>query len=106
MFGAMILGQEPAGPTPAGHLIGWAYHFSNGMTFGVMYVALLGARPWQRHWLWGVAFACVLELGMLFTPYPARFGIGVGPACVRAWSGRAARAAHPSEGGLVARAGD
>jgi hypothetical protein len=38
-FGAMILGQPVEQPaySLAAHLIGWAYHFSNGLTFGVMY---------------------------------------------------------------------
>jgi hypothetical protein len=75
-FGAMILG-EPAGPgaySPAARLTGWAYHFSNGVTFGVMYVALIGDAR-RRPWLWAVALAAGLELGMLLTPYPGFFGI-------------------------------
>ena len=31
--------------------MGWLFHLSNGVTFGIMY-AVVGAR---RHWLWGVA---------------------------------------------------
>lgn len=77
-FGAMILGlpTEPAHYSAASHLIGWAYHFSNGMTFGVMFVAALGELTGRR-WLWGVAMAVGLELGMLLTPYPRMFGIPV-----------------------------
>src|ERR1044071_4642395 len=58
-FGALILGQpmeqgipagQPgsawgAGYSSAAHLVGWAYHFSNGATFGVMFAAAYaGAR--------------------------------------------------------------
>jgi hypothetical protein len=77
-FGAMILGQptEPTHYSPAAHWIGWAYHFSNGMTFGVMFVAMLGEVSKSR-WMWGVAMAVGLELGMLLTPYPTVFGIPV-----------------------------
>jgi hypothetical protein len=77
-FGALILGlpAEPAHYSAAAHLIGWAYHFSNGMTFGVMFVAALGELTGSR-WLWGVAMAVALELGMLLTPYPRMFGIPV-----------------------------
>lgn len=78
-FGAMILGQpleQPAYSTAA-HLIGWVYHFSNGATFGVMYLAMIG-EPARRHWAWAVVMAVVLELGMLFTPYPGVFGISLG----------------------------
>lgn len=77
-FGAMVLGQpiEQDFYSPAAHLIGWTYHFSNGATFGVMYLAIIG-HPARRHWLWAVLFALALELAMLLTPYPAVFGIHV-----------------------------
>ena len=75
-FGAMLLGQpiEQTHYTIQAQLLGWGYHFSNGVTFGIMYVTLLN-DPAQRHWAWGVVFAVGLELGMLFTPYPAYFQI-------------------------------
>src|SRR5258707_4142890 len=43
-FGAMILGQpvEQPGYSLAAQLTGWAYHFSNGITFGIMFVAMAG----------------------------------------------------------------
>ena len=79
-FGALILG-EPFGPTTtdsqftlAAHLVGWTYHFSNGVTFGVMYMALIGDAT-RRTWWWAVAVAVFLELAMLFTPYTRFFGI-------------------------------
>ncbi len=75
-FGAMILGQpiEQASYSPATHLVGWIYHFSNGLTFGVMYLAMMGDGT-KRKWFWAVVMAVGLELGMLFTPYPNVFGI-------------------------------
>ena len=75
-FGAMILGQ-PLDQTTyslAAHLTGWTYHFSNGLTFGIMYLAMIGDAN-KRHWGWAVLLAAGLELGMLFTPYPTLFGI-------------------------------
>ena len=77
-FGAMILGQplEQAHYSTVTQLVGWVYHFSNGATFGVMYLAMIG-HPSRRTWLWAVAFAVALELGMLLTPYPQVFGIAV-----------------------------
>ncbi len=77
-FGAMVLGQplEQAHYSTGTQLMGWLYHFSNGATFGVMYVAMVG-EPSRRNWLWAVLFAVGLELGMLFTPYPMVFGIPV-----------------------------
>ena len=75
-FGAMILGQPVEQPSysRSAHLIGWAYHFSNGLTFGVMYLALVGDAA-RRPWGWAVLLAIGLELGMLLTPYPGYFGI-------------------------------
>lgn len=77
-FGAMILGQPIDQPSYslAAQLLGWAYHFSNGATFGVMYLALIGDGS-RRHWGWAVLMAVGLELAMLFTPYPNVFGIHV-----------------------------
>jgi hypothetical protein len=81
-FGAMILGQAYL-PTQANsqftlsaHVVGWLYHFSNGMTFGVMYMALVGDAG-RRSWLWAIVLAVGLELSMLFTPYTSFFGIGL-----------------------------
>lgn len=77
-FGAMILGQPLEQPSYslAAHLLGWMYHFSNGCTVGVMYLALVGDGL-RRHWGWAVLMAVGLELGMLLTPYPQTFGIHV-----------------------------
>jgi hypothetical protein len=81
-FGAMILGQ-PFTPTQTDsqfplitHVVGWIYHFSNGITFGVMYMAMIGDAQ-RRSWLWAIALAVGLELSMLFTPYTSFFGINM-----------------------------
>jgi hypothetical protein len=79
-FGAMILGEPYSAATPdsqfslAAHLVGWTYHFSNGITFGVMYMAMIGDAT-KRSWLWAIALAAGLELAMLLTPYTRFFGI-------------------------------
>ena len=77
-FGAMILGQpvEQSSYPLATEIVGWIYHFSNGATFGVMYMSIIGEGT-RRHWAWAVLFAVGLELGMLFTPYPTVFNIPV-----------------------------
>jgi hypothetical protein len=77
-FGAMVLGEriEQSDYSAAAHLIGWIYHFSNGATFGVMYLAMIG-NAYRRHWAWAVAFALLLEVAMLVTPYPSAFNIPV-----------------------------
>jgi hypothetical protein len=77
-FGAMVLGQpiEQAHYSTLTQWVGWLYHFSNGATFGVMYMALIGDAR-RRHWFWAVVFAVGLELGMLLTPYTRVFGIAL-----------------------------
>ncbi len=84
-FGAMLLGQPIEQPdySLAAQLLGWTYHFSNGITFGVMYLALIGDQR-RRSWLWAVVFATGLELAMLATPYPRIFGIHVTPTFIAA----------------------
>jgi uncharacterized membrane protein len=79
-FGALILGQPfdrtttDSQFTLSAHVLGWIYHFSNGVTFGVMYMALIGDA--RRHtWLWAIVLAVGLELAMLFTPYTTYFAI-------------------------------
>jgi hypothetical protein len=56
------------------HTVGWSYHFSNGAALGIMFLALL-TRPTGRRLFWGaIAWALVVELLLLLTPYPAFFG--------------------------------
>jgi hypothetical protein len=52
--------------------LGWLFHLSNGVTFGVMY-ALVAAR---RHWGWGVLWGLVLETAVVATPFRERYGLG------------------------------
>jgi hypothetical protein len=79
-FGAMILGQPYTATQPesqftlSAHVVGWIYHFSNGITFGIMYMAMIGDAT-RRSWMWAIALAVGLEVGMLFTPYTPFFGI-------------------------------
>jgi hypothetical protein len=81
MFGAMLLGTSST--TPAAQVVGWVYHFSNGVTFGVMFAAMVGS-DFRGRWWWAILFAVGLELAVLFTPYPQAFGIKVGAAFVAA----------------------
>lgn len=49
--------------------MGWLYHFSNGLTFGVMYALWLG----RRHWVWGLLWGLCLESIILSTPFARIF---------------------------------
>ena len=52
-------------------VIGWAYHFSNGITFGIMYALVLFGRSWGWAVLWGL----VLETIALASPFARIFSI-------------------------------
>jgi hypothetical protein len=51
--------------------LGWLYHLSNGITFGVAYAAVAA----RRHWAWGVAWGLLLESVAVFSPFAVRYGI-------------------------------
>src|SRR4051794_32972608 len=90
-FGALILGQPPeqSSYSLAAQLLGWAYHFSNGATFGVMFASAFAsakeavsehANPNAR----GLACRAIpsatlmavgIELCLLASPYTSFFGI-------------------------------
>lgn len=85
-FGALILGQpleQPAYSLPS-HLLGWAYHFSNGATFGVMFAAaFLSARTalapapasGRRTIAAAMLMAAGIEACLLLSPYASFFSI-------------------------------
>jgi hypothetical protein len=85
-FGALILGQPIEQPSysPAAQLLGWAYHFSNGATFGVMFAALIGeaTRRFQGGWPWAVLMAMGIEACLLVSPYSGFFDIPLTPKFV------------------------
>jgi hypothetical protein len=51
--------------------LGWLYHQSNGVTFGIAYAALAARRPWP----WGVVWALFLETVAVLSPFAARYGL-------------------------------
>jgi hypothetical protein len=87
-FGALILGQplEQQSYSLAAQLIGWAYHFSNGATFGVMFAAMYaGAKEaigsvqdsvWKPI-AWATLMAVGIEICLLASPYTQFFGISL-----------------------------
>ena len=49
--------------------LGWLYHFSNGITFGLMYALWMGGR----HWAWGLLWGVALESIVYSTPFAEIF---------------------------------
>ncbi len=52
-------------------LLGWSYHFSNGIGFGIAY-AMLAPR---RHWGWGIAWALLLETATVVSPFASQYAL-------------------------------
>lgn len=67
-FGTVFLNVPT--PTPISEAVGWAYHLSNGISFGLMYVALVSKPGPITAVMWGMT----LEGIMLLTPYAEVFG--------------------------------
>lgn len=53
------------------HVLGWAYHFSNGITFGMMYALFMR----RRHWFWAILWGLVLESIALASPFREIFNL-------------------------------
>jgi hypothetical protein len=68
-YGMWIAGMDHA--TPWTDLAGFAYHTSNGITFGWMYALLMTGR----HWGWGVLWGLSLEMLAVMTPFGELFGL-------------------------------
>lgn len=67
--------------------LGLLYHFSNGVSFGIMY-AMLGRG---RHWFLAVVWACAIETLALVSPFGAVFALtGNLPAIAIAYWGHVA----------------
>ena len=72
LMGVLLLGRFALGPSLASDLSGWAYHFWNGASFGIIYVLLLGTG---RRWV-GVSYGIFLGLGFLVSPVVLSLGVG------------------------------
>ena len=72
LMGVLLLNRFALGPSIASDLAGWAYHFWNGASFGIIYALLLGT---SRRWV-GLVYGIVVGLGFLVSPVVASLGAG------------------------------
>jgi hypothetical protein len=72
LMGVLLLNQFAAGPSLRSDIVGWAYHFWNGASFGLIYVLVFGTC---RRWV-GTAFGLLLGFGFMFSPVVAPLGVG------------------------------
>ncbi len=52
-------------------MVGWLYHFSNGIAFAVMYAVFMRGR----HWLWAIVYAFALESIAVFSHFGQVFSL-------------------------------
>lgn len=62
-LGSLMTGEPPE--AAAAIVAGWLYHIWNGFNFAIIYALVAGPASWG----WGVAWAMMLEVGMLLS-YP------------------------------------
>jgi hypothetical protein len=72
LIGVLLLDQFATGPTLRSDIAGWAYHFWNGASFGLIYVLVFGTC---RRWV-GAVYGVLLGFGFMFSPVVAALGVG------------------------------
>jgi hypothetical protein len=72
LMGVLLLNQFATGPTHASDIAGWAYHFWNGASFGLMYVLVFGTC---RRWV-GAIYGVLLGFGFMLSPVVSALGVG------------------------------
>lgn len=72
LMGVLLLNHFATGPTLDSDIVGWAYHFWNGATFGLIYVLVFGTC---RRWA-GLGYGVLLGLGFMLSPVVSALGVG------------------------------
>jgi len=72
LMGVLLLDQFATGPTLRSDVAGWAYHFWNGASFGLIYVLIFGTC---RRWV-GALYGVLLGVGFMSSPVVAALGVG------------------------------
>ncbi len=72
LLGVLLLNRFMLGPSALSNVVGWAYHFWNGATFGIVFAVLLGRKPLA----WALAFAELVGIGFLVSPAVRSLGVG------------------------------
>lgn len=72
LMGVLLLNRFALGPSVASDFAGWAYHFWNGASFGILYAVIFGV---SRRWV-GVLYALLVGFGFLVSPVALSMGVG------------------------------
>lgn len=78
---------DASASTPYTYLLGWSYHFYNGIAFAIMYALFMRGRSIA----WAVAWGLLLETIAIYAPTGPIFGVyGNSPAIIIAYLGHVA----------------
>lgn len=72
LMGVLLADRFALGPSLASTIAGFAYHFWNGASFGIVF-ALLRINPSYR---WAVAYGIAIGVGFLASPVALALGVG------------------------------
>jgi hypothetical protein len=73
LMGVIMLNQFASGPDIWSNLAGWAYHFWNGASFGLIFSLLVGqTKIWQ-----GLLYGVLIGIVFMITPVVKSLGIGL-----------------------------
>lgn len=90
LMGVLLLNRFALGPSVASNIAGWAYHFWNGASFGIIYVLVIGAA---RRWA-GVLYAIAIGTGFMLSPAVIALGVGYFGVQFSLWFSVTVYAAH------------
>lgn len=90
LMGVLLLNRFALGPSLASNIAGWAYHFWNGASFGIIYVLVIGsARRWA-----GLLYALAVGTGFMLSPVVIALGVGYFGLQFSVWFSVTVYAAH------------
>lgn len=72
LMGVLLMNRFALGPSLISNIAGWAYHFWNGASFGIIYILIFGTR---RRWI-AVAFGLAIGIGFMMSPVVTSLGVG------------------------------
>jgi hypothetical protein len=72
LMGVLLLDRFALGPSTGSDVAGWAYHFWNGTSFGVIYALIFGTA---RRWI-AILYALAIGVGFLVSPVVISMGVG------------------------------
>ena len=72
LLGVLITNRFMLGPSTLSNILGYAYHFWNGICFGLIFTIIAGRKPFY----WGIFYALLIGTGFLLSPPVQSMGIG------------------------------